>query len=319
MHPALTASHTLKMVARNVQRSEHAQKKKGLYPVEGKEMVWSPSSTVVVIGGEGGGKEGFGFKPVAKSEVKKVGGGGGGGGVEKVGGDGEGDKEQMEESKEKGREEVGSSGLEEELEEEEEVMVVEEENGEDSDSLVKLLYSEIAEGMTEDTAPQDEGKGGGVKQHHMGPQMLQNIHTVMVFENIQNRAKGTPPSKNTPPAEPGAGENSIILPTPDDETLRKAGEFRCETMRGCVCSYYTLGQCFAGEVINKLHSLTSGIKLDYYKFMDDYDQTFFYTAQQMEAGLPDYSPQTVLVRGWGWDGVGGWAGMWGKRRRGQGV
>lgn len=44
-----------------------------------------------------------------------------------------------------------------------------------------------------------------------------------------------------------------------------------------------------------LHNLTSAIKLDYFRFLSEYDQTFFYAAQQLEASLKDYMPQVVLV------------------------
>lgn len=54
--------------------------------------------------------------------------------------------------------------------------------------------------------------------------------------------------------------------------------------------------CTLGEAVRHLHNLTSAIRLDYFEFLSDYDQTFFYAAQQIEAGLKDYSPQIVLVR-----------------------
>lgn len=51
-----------------------------------------------------------------------------------------------------------------------------------------------------------------------------------------------------------------------------------------------------GDAIRNLHHLTSTIRLDYFRFVSDYDQTLYYAAQQVEAGIKDYYPQTVLVR-----------------------
>ena len=48
--------------------------------------------------------------------------------------------------------------------------------------------------------------------------------------------------------------------------------------------------------MRKLQNLTSAMKLDYYKFMSDYDQTAYYAARQLEAGLQDCTPQIMLVR-----------------------
>lgn len=63
-----------------------------------------------------------------------------------------------------------------------------------------------------------------------------------------------------------------------------------------ITSYNILCFFIIGDVVNQLQHLTTSLKLDYYQFIEDYDQTFFYTAQQMEAGLKDYVPQIVLVR-----------------------
>ena len=51
-----------------------------------------------------------------------------------------------------------------------------------------------------------------------------------------------------------------------------------------------------GGVVRKLTHLTSSISLDYFKFMNEVEQITYYAAQQAEAALSDYIPQTVMVR-----------------------
>ncbi len=47
--------------------------------------------------------------------------------------------------------------------------------------------------------------------------------------------------------------------------------------------------------LGHLKHLTSALRLDYCKFMSDYDQTVYYAAQQEESSIFDYTPQTLLV------------------------
>lgn len=61
------------------------------------------------------------------------------------------------------------------------------------------------------------------------------------------------------------------------------------------CTYLT-SLLITGDAVRHLHNLTPAMRLDYYNFVNDYDQTFFYAAQQLEGGLKDYTPQIVLVR-----------------------
>ena len=52
-----------------------------------------------------------------------------------------------------------------------------------------------------------------------------------------------------------------------------------------------------GRMIRRLQNLTTAMRLDYYKFMNDIDHTSFYAARQMEVVLPqNYTPQIILVR-----------------------
>ena len=50
-------------------------------------------------------------------------------------------------------------------------------------------------------------------------------------------------------------------------------------------------------MVNKLKHLTTAIRLDYYEFMNNVDETMFYAAQQAETALEDYQPVTLLVSG----------------------
>jgi len=52
---------------------------------------------------------------------------------------------------------------------------------------------------------------------------------------------------------------------------------------------------FVDDIVRKLKHLTSTIRLDYYRFMDDIERIQFFTAQQKEAGLRNYTPQTLVV------------------------
>lgn len=109
---------------------------------------------------------------------------------------------------------------EEEEEEEEEGDPDDEEVEDAGDSLVKLLYSELAEGL-------DEAEGMVVKAQESTAATAATAATatfppemMLVMENVRIQPEEVPLGPED------YGENSILIAPPDKKTLMKAGEFR---------------------------------------------------------------------------------------------
>ena len=135
------------------------------------------------------------------------------------------------------------------------------------------------------------------------------VHTVHSVVKRQLTANGGRGGVHGPPGE-------FLFQPFHVETLLRAAQFRGEwsgrivrpdvsgvgvysstIFSSCAILLANKALFFASDdVVHKLKHLTSSIRLDYYQLMDDIDRARFYTAQQVEAGLPNYQPQRIVVR-----------------------
>ena len=190
-HPTLVACSTLKLMARELEKNRGRVKRE-----DTQGFVVTGTDCRTLSGKERGAKseedEVWRQKSAVVSERESV----------TVAGEWDGEREEEEEEEE---------GVEPEAEEG---------GAKNVDSLVQLLYSEIAETLEEQTDSKTSlwAAGGEGSEVTLLPDVLQKIHTAVVMENMQKRTGEVPPATY--------GEHSILIPPPDSKTLMKAGEFR---------------------------------------------------------------------------------------------
>lgn len=247
IHPAIAASNAFKIATMDLIRRARRQKSEGLpLMVKGtdvkmllskdeneQEKVWSPTRSLVDVsmppGMEASGKEGvdeivnregtalvMSVVSKGKSNEADV-----SGNIDKDGSEHEEWKNQGEdrEGRDREQEEEEEGELEEEEEEEEEMDEMEDEESKGIDSLVEMLYSEIAEDLEEHKrVEKDSDQPSASGNVGLPSAVVQKMRTALVIETMQNKSAEVPLATY--------GEKSILLAPADPETLMKAGEFR---------------------------------------------------------------------------------------------
>ncbi len=127
-------------------------------------------------------------------------------------------------------EEEGSvqSGI---LDEGERTVGMEAVSNEDEGDLVELLYAEIAEDLGDQSEHVEEELGGMVNADlEFPPDLIQKIKMVMVRQETRDETNDTQESSSDDTRgrlkSPDYGDNSILIQTPDNNTMIRVAEFR---------------------------------------------------------------------------------------------